>query len=275
MQPKLGIIAGGGDLPAVLIQACRTTQRPCHVLALEGHADRAVIDPSVTQDWVRLGAAGRALELLHGAQVQEVVFAGHVQRPTLRELRPDLRATRFLAKGLLNGGDDKLLTSIVRELEEREGLRVIGPDDVLDGLLGPEGTLTRNGPSAEDWQDIERGREVVRILGAADVGQAVVVQQGIILGVEAAEGTDGLIRRCAALQHEGRRSILVKLSKPEQEKRVDLPTIGLNTVRECSTAGLSGIVFEAGATLLLGQGQMIEAADESDLFLQGISLGNS
>ena len=273
MQPKLGIIAGGGDLPAVLIEACQASQRACHVLALEGHASRDAIDPSVAQDWVRLGAAGRALELLHGAQVQEIVFAGHVRRPTLRELRPDFRATRFLAKGLLNGGDDRLLSSVARELEEREGFRIIGPDTILSEMLAPEGTMGRMEPTADDLEDIERGRDVVRALGAADVGQAVIVQQGIVLGVEAAEGTDALIRRCATLRRDGRGAILVKLSKPGQEKRIDLPTIGLTTVRETADAGMVGIVVESGATLMLGRDQIIAAADDRNLFLRGIDVG--
>lgn len=270
MQTKLGIVAGGGDLPAVLIEECLATDRPCHVLALTGHADPGKIGTVVSQDWVRPGAAGRALDILHAADVIEIVFAGHVRRPSLRELRPDLRAAKFLAKGIFNGGDDRLLASILRELEEKEGFRVIGPEVLLGKLLMPPGTLGTIQPTADDWADIRRGADVIRTLGTQDVGQAAVVQQGVVLGIEAAEGTDGLIRRCGGLRRPGGGGVVVKLSKPGQDRRVDLPTIGVATVREAASAGMVGLVVEAGATLVLGRERVEQEADASGLFVHGI-----
>ena len=270
MQTKLGIVAGGGDLPAVLIEACLATERPCHVLALEGHADPGKIGTVVSQDWVRPGAAGKALDILHAANVVELVFAGHVRRPSLQELRPDLRAAKFLAKGILNGGDDRLLASVVRELEEKEGFKVVGPDVLLGDLLTPSGTFGRCEPNADDWADIRRGVEVVRALGSQDVGQTAVVQQGVVLGIEAAEGTDGLIRRCGGLRRPGGGGVVVKLSKPGQDRRVDMPTVGVATIREAAVAGLVGLVVEAGASLVLGRERVTQEADTRGLFVHGI-----
>lgn len=270
MPTKLGIVAGGGDLPAVLIEVCLATERPCHVLALEGHAEPSRIGTVVAQDWVRLGAAGRSLDILHAANVVEVVFAGHVRRPSLKELRPDLRAAKFLAKGIFNGGDDRLLAGILRELEEKEGFKIVGPDALLNKLLMPPGTFGKIHPTADDWADIRRGADVVRTLGSQDVGQAVVVQQGVVLGIEAAEGTDGLIRRCGVLRLEGNGGVIVKLAKPGQDRRVDMPTVGVATVRAAAAAGMVGLVVEAGATLVLGRERVRQEADESGIFIHGI-----
>ncbi len=272
MQPKLGIIAGGGELPARLIEVCRAIERPCYVLALEGHAEPEHIGQDVPQDWIRLGAAAQALDRLHAARVVEIVFAGHVRRPSLKELRPDVRAAKLLAKGILSGGDDRLLASVVRELEEKEGFRIIGADALLSDLLAPPGNLAKAEPTTEHWADIRRGVEVVQALGRQDVGQAAIVQQGIVLGVEAAEGTGGLIQRCAQLRRDGEGGSLVKLAKPGQERRVDLPTVGVATVREAAAAGLAGIAVEAGSTIILGVQQVGCVADSHGLFVQGIEV---
>ncbi len=270
MSRKLGIVAGGGDLPAVLIEACLAARRPCHVLALEGHAEPDKIGTTVAQDWVRPGAAGKAIEFLRAAKVEEIVFAGHVRRPSLSELRPDLRTAKFLAKGLLNGGDDQLLSGVVRELEDKEGFRVVGAETLLTDLLAPSGTLGGIPPNADDWGDIRRGVRVVQALGKQDVGQAAIVRQGVVLGVEAVEGTDALIQRCASVEPTARGGVLVKLSKPGQESRVDLPTIGPKTVAEAAAARLAGIAVEAGATLLLGRAELVNEANARGLFLVGI-----
>jgi len=268
--PKLGIIAGGGEFPGLVIAACRAEGRPFHVLALAGHADPQFIGDAPT-DWIRLGEMGTGFKYLHDQGVTEVVMIGPVRRPSLRELAPDLRTARFFAKvGLKALGDDGVLRAIVRELEE-EGFGVIGVDDVLADCLAPQGRI--GGPETDDQAeaDIARGITVAQGLGALDVGQAVVVQQGIVLGVEAAEGTDRLIRRCADLRREGPGGVLVKLKKPGQDRRVDLPTIGLDTLREAAAAGLRGIAIEAGGTLVLGRKALAVEADRQGLFVVGIA----
>ncbi len=267
--PKLGIIAGGGAYPAQIIAACQQQGRPFHVLALEGQADHPAIE-SVPHTRIRLGAAGEAERVLREEGCEDVILAGHVRRPSLREIRPDARAAKVLMKASMKAwGDDGLLSAIIREFE-KSGFRVVGVEAILDDLLAPEGQIGRHKPDAEAETDIARGIEVARGLGALDVGQSVVVQQGIVLGVEAIEGTDALIERCGALRREGPGGVLVKLAKPGQDRRVDLPTIGLDTVRGAHAAGLRGIAVEAGGTQIIDRAAVTDAADAAGLFLVGV-----
>ena len=270
MRPKLGIVAGRGVLPARLVEACRAAGRDVFVVAVKGQTEEAVVN-DVCHDWVRLGAAGKVLDLLREAGVGEVVFAGPVTRPSLSSLRPDARTAKFLAKlGKAALGDDQLLSAVIREFEG-EGFRVVGADDILEEILAPMGPFGAVVPDEVARADIARGTTVARALGALDVAQAVVVQQGIVLGIEAVEGTDALIARCAALRREGPGGVLVKVKKPMQERRVDLPTIGPGTVAAAADAGLRGIAVEAGSTLVIDRAAVTEAADAAGLFVVGVS----
>lgn len=269
-EGPLGIIAGNGALPRRLVESCRAAGRPVFVLAFEGEADQTTV-AGVPHAWCRLGAAATALDLLHANAVTELVLAGGIRRPSLSALRPDWRAAKFFARvGYRALGDDGLLSAVVKELE-REGFRVIGAEELLasDDLLG-EGALGHCRPSAQACADIERGLRLARAIGALDIGQAVVVQQGLVLGVEAAEGTDGLLRRCAELRREGPGGVLVKAAKPGQEQRVDRPTIGPQTVILAAAAGLQGIAAEAGMTLVVDRAEIIRAADRAGLFVVGV-----
>lgn len=266
MVSKLGIIAGGGAFPGLAIAACRSQGRPFHVLALTGHADPQVIGDAPA-DWIRLGETGTGFKILHDQGVEQLVMIGPVRRPTLRELAPDWRTTRFFAKvGLKALGDDGLLRAVTREIEE-EGFSVVGIDAVLDDCLAQAGLLGAHAPDDQARADIARGWQVAKGIGALDVGQSVVVQQGIVLGVEAVEGTDALLRRCAGLARDGAGGVLVKVRKPGQDRRLDLPTIGLTTLREAAAAGLRGIVVEAGHTLVLDRDALAAEADSTGLFI--------
>ncbi len=221
--------------------------------------------------WVRLGAASAALAALRDNGVHEVVFAGGIRRPSLAALRPDARALKFFTKlGPSALGDDGLLRAIVATLEAEEGVRVVGVDQVIGGLTVQAGPLGACAPDAEAERDIERGVQVLTALGACDVGQAVVVQDGLVLGIEAAEGTDALLDRCASLKREGRGGVLIKLAKPGQETRVDLPTIGPETVRRCRSAGLRGIAIHAGRTLVVDRQDVVTQADAAGLFVVAV-----
>ena len=270
MPPKLGIVAGGGQLPARLIGACNATGRELFVLALEGQAEEPVA-AAAPHAWVRLGAGAEALRLLRQAGVEELVFAGRVRRPSLAAIRPDGLTARFIAEvGLRALGDDSLLRLVISRFE-REGFRVLSPDAILSEILAPVGPLGRLSPDPAADADILRGLTVASRLGAADVGQAVIVQQGLVLAVEAAEGTDAMIDRAAALRREGVGGVLVKISKPGQDRRIDLPTIGPETVRRAAQAGLRGIAVEAGATLVIDRAEVAAAADAARLFVIGVA----
>ena len=269
MTDRLGVVAGCGELPRRLIETCRAVGRDVFVLALEGAAAPSTVE-GVSHAWCRLGAAATGLALLRENGVTALVLAGGIRRPSLAALRPDWRAAKLFARvGYRALGDDGLLSAVVKELEE-EGFRVLGADQLLEGALVPEGPLGRLRPDRQALADIERGICIARTLGALDVGQAVIVQQGLVLGVEAIEGTDELLRRCAALRREGRGGVLVKVEKPDQERRADRPTIGLRTVLLAAETGLCGIAIEANATIVLDHDEVIRAADRTGLFLVGV-----
>jgi DUF1009 family protein len=269
MTAKLGIVAGGGEFPGLVIAACRAQGRPFHVLALEGHADPAVI-ADAPADWIRLGAAGSGLKILKAQGVSEIVMIGPVRRPGFAELTPDWWSAKFIAKiGFKALGDDGLLRALAAALED-EGFHVVGVDEVLSDCLAPAGTYGGVEPDDQAQADIKRGWEVAKGIGALDVGQSVVVQQGLVLGVEAIEGTDRLLARCLELKRDGAGGVLVKVRKPNQDRRLDLPTIGINTLKATAAAGLRGIAVEAGGTLVLGREALAAEADRLGLFVVGI-----
>jgi UDP-2,3-diacylglucosamine hydrolase len=268
MARRLAVLAGRGPLPAQVVAAARAQGRDVFVLAFEGETDPA-LTRDVAHRWLPLGAVGRAIEALRAAQVEDVVLIGAVGRPGLTSL--DRRGMQLLARlGLRRAGDDRLLRLIVEELEG-EGFRVLGADQLLDGVLAPEGPMTALRPDDEALRDIALGIEVAQRLGDLDIGQAAVVQQGRVLGVEAAEGTDALMARCAPLRRAGRGGILVKLKKPGQERRADLPTIGPDTVRVAAESGIAGIAVQAGHCLIIERAEVIAAADHAGLFLIGVA----
>jgi UDP-2,3-diacylglucosamine hydrolase len=270
-QAPLGIIAGSGGLPCRVIDSCRAAGRAVFVLALEGEVDRETV-AAVPHAWCRLGGAASGLDLLRANGVGELVLAGGVRRPSLSSLRPDWRAAKFLARvGYRALGDDGLLSAVVKELE-REGFRVIGADQLLDQASLGEGPLGQVKPDADADADIAQGLRLARAIGALDIGQAVVVQQGLVLGVEAIDGTDALIRRCAGLGRDGPGGVLVKAEKPGQERRADRPTIGPQTVTLAAESGLSGIAAQAGATLVVDRDEVIRLADAAGLFVVGLRL---
>jgi DUF1009 family protein len=270
MPRRLGIIAGGGTLPARVAAAAVAAGRSVFIIGLEGFADPAVLAPW-PHEMQRIGKAARILAALHEHGCQDVVMIGAVRRPSLLDLRPDAEGARLLARigRAAFAGDDGLLAAVIRIFAE-EGFTVIGAHDVIREVLAPAGVLTRLKPDAQAMADIERGRAVTRALGAVDVGQGCVVQQGLVLAVEAIEGTDAMLARAGTLRRDGIGGVLVKLLKPSQERRADLPTIGPDTVRNAAAAGLRGLAFEAQSTILADREACVAAADAAGLFMIGL-----
>ena len=265
---RLGIIAGRGNLPRQLIEACRVNQRDFFVLGLKGQTEPATV-ANTDHAWTRLGAAEEGFKILKSKGVDTLVMAGSIRRPSLAEMRPDFRTLQVFAKlGMAAFGDDTLLSAVTQELE-KEGFSIIGAHEVDPHLLTPEGVLGSLAVPNDSKSDVEFGIIVTKTLGRLDVGQAAIVQQGIVLGIEALEGTDALIDRCRTLRRKGRGGVLVKSCKPQQDRRVDLPTIGVRTLRKAYEASLSGIAVEAGASLLLDRAAVIDAADKLGLFIVG------
>jgi len=267
---KLGIIAGGGSLPQTLINHCLKTKRDFFVLAIENNADRAIFTPEIPHKWIRIGQAGTGFKVLNEQNVQEVIMIGTIRRPSLSDLVPDLRTAAFFAKiGLKSVGDDGILRALIKEIES-ENMRVLGIHEVLPDLLVKTGNLTKHKPDKQALADIERGVEVAFTLGRLDVGQAVIVQQGLVLGVEGIEGTDKLIERCGTYQRKGAGGVLVKLRKPQQDMRIDLPTIGTKTIENLHKAGMRGIAVHAGNALIVDEQKVIALADKYSMFICGI-----
>jgi DUF1009 family protein len=269
---KLGIIAGNGDLPRLLVEACLDQNRPFFVIAFEGITSSEIYQhhPHIL---AQFGALGSTLSVLRDEGVDTLVMAGGMKRPKLSALKPDAKAAKLISRlGMgLFAGDDTLLKTITQFLEE-EGFRIVGADDVLGDVRMPAGVLGSHSPTVGDLSDIARAAKVARAIGALDVGQAVIVQQGHVLGVEAMEGTDALIERCGLLRLDEPGGVLVKVKKPTQDRRADLPSMGVETVRRVKAAGLAGIAMEAGQSLLLDKDSVVNAANEAGIFVYGVEL---
>lgn len=264
---KLGILAGRGTLPRAVAERARAKGIDVTVLVLRDQGNPDDFKHDFPTETVRIGGAGAAMAILRRAGIRDLVFVGGVRRPSLAELRPDATALRILGGRLLSLGDDGLLRRIIAHLETHEGFRVHPIDAILDDLRPEHGTLGSVEPPADAAGDIRRGQALLAALSAEDVGQSVAIQNGLVLGIEAIEGTDALIERCAGLKRAGRGPVLVKMSKREQTERADLPTIGPETVRNAAAAGFSGIAMEAGRSLLVERESACAAADATGLFL--------
>jgi DUF1009 family protein len=268
----LGILSGGGPLPGQIAAAAHAAGRRVFLVGLEGFADPSVLAPW-PHEVIRIGAAGHILAALRAHDCRDLVLIGPVRRPSLLDLRPDAEGARILARigRAAFAGDDGLLAAVVKVLGE-EGFRVLSAQQVLNEAIAPAGLLTRVAPDALALADVRRGIVVARALGAVDVGQGCVVQQGIVLAVEAAEGTDAMLARCKELARAGPGGVLVKLVKPGQDRRADLPTIGPATVVGAVRAHLRGVAFEAGGTILADREALIAAAEAEGLFLLGLGV---
>jgi DUF1009 family protein len=274
MAEGLAIVAGRGELPRLIAEDCARRGRPYRVVVFDGLA----------LDWLAghpvLRAAfekpGRLFADLRAAGCGLVTFAGGMTRPALRPLRFDLKMLRLaprVVRGMRSGDDSTL--RMVAGVFEAEGFAVRAPHEILPDLLAPAGVLGRVGPSARDRADAGRAAGIVAALGAADVGQAAVVAQGICLGLESIQGTDALLdfvaRTGAGFRPDpkGARGVLFKAPKPGQDLRLDLPAVGPGTLERAAAAGLAGVAVQAGGVLILDQAATVARADAAGLFLWG------
>lgn len=272
---KLGLIAGGGTLPVEIARHCERSGRPLFVIRLKGFAGEG-LDPFAGAE-VGLAELGKCIKALKRAGCEAVCLAGNVARPDFATLLPDLRGLAVLPRAIAAArkGDDALLRLLVGEFE-REGFRVEGAHEVMEDLTLPAGQLGRVAPTETDMADALKALEVARAIGSLDIGQAAVAAHGLVLAVEAQEGTDAMLGRVAELPAHLRgkpgapMGVLAKAPKPIQETRVDLPTIGLATVQGVARAGLAGIVGETGRLLVLDREATVALADELGVFILGV-----
>jgi DUF1009 family protein len=276
ISSPVGLIAAGGVMPFAVADSLIARGFNPVLFALRGACDPERVK-RFRHHWIFLGQLGRAMKLFRAEGCRDLVFIGTLVRPALSEIRLDWGTLRVIGPILsaFRGGDDHLLSGIGRILE-KDGFRMVGIRDVAPDVLMPEGFLTRALPDENAIADIARGRDVLRALSPFDIGQAAVVIDGHVVGVEDIEGTDGLLARVARLRAERRirakapSGVLVKAPKSQQDLRFDLPTIGPRTVEGAVKAGLAGIAVIAGNTIVVEPQTMIEAADAAGVFVTGL-----
>lgn len=270
IQPlqKLGIIAGGGELPMRIAQACHGRGQPYLILAVEEFA--LPVPPHLASERIPLSKLGRALAALRRHGCREIVFAGQFERPGGRvRFRPDLTAAWFFLRnvGPFRRGDDSLHRIMAKEFE-RAGFRVVSPLDADPTLAAPRDYITRKRAEAFSEADLRRALMAAKEHGRTDKGQAVVVRGGEVIAREGKAGTDAMLAELAKQGNRG--GVLAKAMKPQQIRDVDPPAIGVKTIASASAAGLDGIVVEAGATVVVDIDDVIAAADEAGLFVCGM-----
>jgi len=270
--PKLGLIAGGGQIPALIRDTCHAEGRPLYIAALNGFCRPDTVS-GAEHGWFDLPQVGALMKALKAARVDEVCLCGSVAKPDFSVLKPDLKGALLLPRLLKAAltGDDAILRVVI-DAFEREGFRPVGADMLMASLLVREETYGTRLPTAGQAADVATALAAARQLGADDRGQAAVAAQGRVVGLEDDAGTDALLKRMVA-EPLARGGVLVKCAKPQQDRRVDLPTIGVTTVENAAAAGLAGIAVEAGAALIVDAAATASAADRLGLFLIGLPNG--
>jgi DUF1009 family protein len=271
---KLGLIAGGGALPVAVAARCEAEGRPVFVVRLAGFADVHLARyPGLDAGMAEFG---RILSALKKAGCTAVCFAGTVSRPDFRTLKPDMKGAALMP-GIIAAatrGDDALLRKIL-SVFEGEGYAIEGADDILGGETLPAGALGAVRPTDEQLSDLRKALHVAEKAGELDIGQGAVVCHGLVLAVEAQEGTDAMLSRVAGLPSDlrgsarERKGALGKAPKPIQDMRVDMPVIGARTVEMAAAAGLAGVGGVAGRLILIDRAGLMEAADRLGLFVWG------
>lgn len=269
--PNLAIVAGTGALPKQLAEHCKSINRPYHIVQFQGiDLDWLTDDHIITARYEKPNALFKALK---ARDCTQIVFAGAMQRPKLTPLKFDVKLMKLAPTLLpaLKSGDDGTLRMIA-SIFESEGFEILAAHDILDSLMVSAGTLTQASPSAQDQSDIDRGFAILNTLSNADIGQACVVGQGLCLGVETIQGSDALLSfvgntKAPFLVNDTAQGVFVKAPKTNQDNRMDMPTIGPNTIQSVADAGLSGIAIQAGRVQILDQETCVDLANTLGLFI--------
>ena len=265
---KIGIIAGGGQFPLLFIEAAKKAGRSVYVIAHRNETDETVVAAADQSCWVKLGQLGRIIKFFKDNRVTESVFLGTITKTQIfRDILPDLKGLSLWNKIDIKQ-DDAILRAVAQALEN-EGIQVLESTLYLKHLLFPNGVLTRKKPNKGQRKDIEFGWRNARAIGSLDIGQCVVVRDCSVMAVEAIEGTDATILRGGRLAKE--KAVVVKLRKPNQDFRFDLPATGLGTIESIREVKGSVLAVEAGQSLLFDREKMIRAADEAGIVIVGVT----
>jgi DUF1009 family protein len=268
---KVAIIAGAGLLPLHVYEACLEKNIPVVVVGFEGETSFEIFKEENVHKFP-IHKVSKLFKFLKEQEVSHITLAGKVRRADLTRLLLDPKGAKLLAK-IIKGGlsDNSILTTILKFFES-EGYEVIGPDRLASKIIVEQGNLTKLKPSKTALNDIKKGVKILKSVSEHDVGQALVIQAGLVLGVEAAEGTNELMKRCGEIRQKDAEEgpVLIKICKPQQDTRVDLPCIGPKTIEIAKEYGFSGIVLEAGKTLILNHDETIKLANSSGVFICGV-----
>ena len=265
---RYAIIAGNGSFPFLVLDAARDQGIEPMVVAIKEETLPEIAAKVSNLHWLSLGEVSKLLELLSAERIEKVVLAGQVKHAQIfSSIKPDGLVSRALA-GLKRKNTDALIGAFVRMLEGR-GIRVVDSTLFLKPLLAETGSMTRRTPDESEQSDIAFGREMAKKIAGLDIGQTVVVAERAVVAVEAMEGTDRAIERAATLSN-GRRLVVVKVSKPKQDMRFDVPVIGLKTIEVMQRSNASVLAVDAGKTLLFERPRLLEAADQAGISIFGM-----
>jgi DUF1009 family protein len=257
----IGIIAGGGRFPIMAADAARTHGHPVVAVAFREEADPELADRVDRIVWIHLGQLGHLIKGLKEHGVQKALMAGTITKRLMYKLKPDLKGLAFMSKMAIFH-DDGILGSLAEELR-KEGIEIISATSFLPDLLASSGCITKRKPSRKEEEDIRFGWQMAKELGRLDIGQCVVVRAKTVLALEAMEGTDETILRGGRLARE--KAVVIKVSKPNQDLRFDMPSVGLKTVENMSKVKASVLALEAGKTLIFDKSEMIQYADQAGI----------
>ena len=266
----IGLIAGYGEFPILFAKAAAALKKPVVAFGVEGVTDKKIAHLVREAHFLDLGAVGALVDLLKKLKIKKVVFAGGIPKREIYNPRfqPD-EAARTLMEKTKERGDNRLLKAFEFFLKAKCGVSVVDSRVFLKEALAPAGVLTKRKPSAEEYEDLKFGFKIAKGIGRFDIGQTVAVKRGVVLAVEAIEGTDAAIRRGGAQGMGG--AVIVKVSKPNQDLRYDLPTVGPETIESLKSANSSVLGVEAGKTLILSGEKLLAAADEYGLSVVGVN----
>ncbi len=265
----IGLIAGMGELPKAVAEEAKEKGFHVVAVALEHLADKTLASHVDEIKWVNVGKLGAIIESLKRSGVRKAVLAGKVPKALLYRgnITPDLRAMKLLFT-LKNRSDDSVLLAITKELE-KDGIDLLNTTDFCQDMLTPEGTLTREGPSEEEWKDIRFGWKIAGEMGRLDIGQTVVVKGRAVMAVEAIEGTDEAIKRGGFYAHEG--AVVVKVSKPRQDMRFDVPVVGPDTLKAMVEVKARVLALEAQRSIMLRKKRILSEAEAAGISVVGFS----
>ena len=265
LQSPIGLIAGNGSLPFEFIESAKAKGIEVVTVAHVGETDKRIELVSKSCTWVKVGQLGKVIRSLKKAGVKQASFAGGIYKPKLfKSMSLDFKGFLTLVK-LKTSNDDSILRGITKEIE-KSGIQIFSAGVVLENSIAKEGKLTKRNLSSEETENAKIGWQAAEVIGKCDIGQTVVVNQKAIVAVEAVEGTDACIKRAGELSGKG--AVIVKLSKPGQDERFDLPAVGVETIINMHNIGATALVIRAGATIFLKPQEIIEAADLHNIAIE-------